>query len=306
MNTPRILSTAIIACATLAACNSVELIDPPQPPDNTDTGTGIIPVEVLDYSPAPGQFVNVLPTFKAGDDAAAMRQKAQEALNNGHEITLGAFGGSVTLRLSQAITDAPGPDFRVLGNAIIAGTGSDGRQYGSCEPGIVEVMYDANANGLPDDTWYELAGSAHSSSVPSFTVRYSAPAADAADATYIPWEAADGTSGWLPRLAAFHSQPYYPQWIQAPTLSFTARRLPDNGVYNPATGRYDLYCLSGYADAYPDNNDKSCLDIASAIDSDGRTVHLDAIHFIRITTAVLQVNGPLGEYSTEVAGIATP
>ena len=46
-------------------------------------------------------------------------------------------------------------------------------------------------------------------------------------------------------------------------------------------------------------DDAECI----KVDADGNYVRLDRIHFVRITTGVLQVNGPLGECSTEVAGI---
>ena len=35
---------------------------------------------VIDYSPAPGQFVNLLPEWEEGDDAAAMAAKALQAM----------------------------------------------------------------------------------------------------------------------------------------------------------------------------------------------------------------------------------
>ena len=40
---------------------------------------------VWEYSPAPGQFVNELPEYEAGDDANTMRLKAEEQIadNNG-------------------------------------------------------------------------------------------------------------------------------------------------------------------------------------------------------------------------------
>ena len=294
---------AAIALASLSACNSVELIDGPVTGPTGPTAE-LIDVEVLDYSPAPGQFVNLLPAWAPGDDAAAMRRKAREALNAGKDVTLGAFGGSLTLKLSQPIENRAAYDFRVRGNALLTGVGENGHEYGSSEPGIVEVMCDDNGNGLPDDTWYELKGTNFSESAPCTIVYYYGPTPDETATEYIKWSTADGTTGWLPYLKAFHDQPYWPQWMTGyKQLSTTARRLPDNGVNNPATARYDLYCYQGYADAFPDSSEKSALDISSAIDADGNYVRLDRIHFVRITTGVLQVNGPLGECSTEVAGI---
>jgi hypothetical protein len=121
---------------------------------------------------------------------------------------------------------------RVLGNSF----------DGSSEPGIVYVMQDANGNGLPDDTWYELAGSEFSKGTTNrkYSVTYTKPASATAD---IPWTDSDGKSGVIGR-NTYHSQNYYPAWAAAGTatygsaagivnvtansLKFTGTRLPDN------------------------------------------------------------------------------
>ena len=50
---------------------------------------------VYEYRPAPGQFVNELPEYNAGDTEETMRQKAEDRLayNAGSMITLGGYGG---------------------------------------------------------------------------------------------------------------------------------------------------------------------------------------------------------------------
>lgn len=165
-------------------------------------------------------------------------------------------------------------------------------------------MCDDNDNGLPDDTWYELRGSRYDEAVRGLTVTFHEPLPDATNEQYIQWTASDGAAGWINRVDSYHKQPFFPQWL-APvqSMTFTGVRLPDNGRFNELTGRYDLYNWQGYADSYPDLDEKSALDISSAVDADGRFVHLERIHFVRITTGVLQCNGPLGECSTEVSGI---
>ncbi len=295
--------TSAAAIALFSACNSVEQIDIPASEPPVETG-GLVEVEVLDYSPAPGQFVNVLPAYEKGDDSRSMCLKAQKSLNSGKDVSLGAWGGSITIKISKAIENIDGYDFRVRGNAYISGVDKDGLSYGSCEPGIVEVMCDDNDNGLPDDTWYELRGSRYDEAVRGLTVTFHEPLPDATNEQYIQWTASDGAAGWINRVDSYHKQPFFPQWL-APvqSMTFTGVRLPDNGRFNELTGRYDLYNWQGYADAYPDLDEKSALDISSAVDADGRFVHLERIHFVRITTGVLQCNGPLGECSTEVSGI---
>lgn len=167
--------------------------------------------KVFEYSPAPGQFVNLLPEYSAGDTAADMADKAGECLvgdRNPGAISLGAFGGYVVFGFDHTIVNVPGEyDLRILGNAVISDRDSNG---GSCEPGIVYVMRDENGNSLPDDTWYELAGAEYNAETTrhNFTVTYTRPAAGHAptpsadskhitDTTYIPWTASDGTTGYI-------------------------------------------------------------------------------------------------------------
>ena len=66
--------------------------------------------KVVDYSPAPGQFVNTMPTYEKGDDAAKMAQKCTESManNNRKTITLGAFGGSVTFHFDHSVANIAG------------------------------------------------------------------------------------------------------------------------------------------------------------------------------------------------------
>ena len=66
--------------------------------------------KVVDYSPAPGQFVNTMPTYNKGDDAAKMAQKCTDMLANNKRdmITLGAFGGSVTFHFDHSVANIAG------------------------------------------------------------------------------------------------------------------------------------------------------------------------------------------------------
>lgn len=74
-------------------------------------------------------------------------------------VSLGGFGGYIVVGFDHTIENKSGLcDFRVLGNAFYANGASD---YGSSEPGVIQVCYDANGNGLPDDGWYEIAGSSY-------------------------------------------------------------------------------------------------------------------------------------------------
>lgn len=49
--------------------------------DNFTEGTPYI-TKVLDYRPAPGQFVNVMPEYEDGDTQESMNKKVLEAIGN--------------------------------------------------------------------------------------------------------------------------------------------------------------------------------------------------------------------------------
>lgn len=275
-----------MAVLTLASCASTE----PEP--EVKPTAGLAQVEVIDYSPAPGQFVNTLPEWNPGEGRETVTARAQQSLCRGEVISLGAWGGSVTLRLKTPVRDKAGDDMRILGNAFLSGTLADGRPYGSAEPGIIELMADNNGNGLPDDGWHRLPGSADAQALDGYTVTYQAPATGA---NAIVYTCSDGTSGSLAIQPQYHSQPYFPGWLSATELTFTGTRLPDNGVLDQATGYYRLVIYDGYADCRPNADSRSAIDISAA--------GLRRVDFVRITTGVLQDNGQTGECSTEVAGI---
>lgn len=249
---------------------------------------------VLDYTPGAGQFVNQLPPYTAGDDAAAMRAKCLDRLSRGQLVSLGGFGGSITVGFDRPIANKEGEcDFRVLGNAI----------DGSAEPGIVMVARDDNGNGVADDEWYELRGSeyANPATLHAYAVTYHRPAADTDP---VRWTDNMGSEGYIER--TIHPQSFYPGWITADSYTLTGERLPDNGTWDAARGMWVMAAYAyGYADNQPNSGEGSCMDIGWAVNADGEAVRLDAVDFVRIVTAVNQQipTGLVGELSTEVAGI---
>lgn len=259
-------------------------------------------VLVLDYSPMPGQFVNEQPQYVAGDTRQTMRAKAQALLNKGYCVSLGAWGGSMTVRLLTPVKrDAGGAlNLRIAGNAFINGH-LDGRAYGSAEPGIVQIMHDTNGNLLPDDEWYTVlpVGAKY---VTDFEVTYFRHEDTDDDAHYIRWEANDGTEGYILRYAAEHSHAFFPAWEDAPTLRCRGIRIADNGVYDAASHQYQLFAVNNTADSYPANSPLSVIDLGAAVDAHGNPYPHPQVDFVRVYTGVLQCNGPLGEVSTEISG----
>lgn len=271
---------------------------------------------VYEYCPAPGQFVNEMPRYEEGDTYADILQKAEDCISGTNDImiSLGAYGGYVTFGFDHTVMNGPGYDFRIWGNAFYELTQPD-KKGGSAEPGIVMVSYDANCNGLPDDEWYELAGSEYKNpaTLHDYTITYRRPGPDHApvpgddgfltDTEYIPWTDSTGDSGFVAR-NSFHSQDYWPKWIEGDRLSFTGTRLPRNAVDLSGDGSYYvLYSYPwGYADNHPnDYADLNSFDISWAVDRSGNPVILPGVDFVRVFTGVNQYCGWLGETSTEIS-----
>ncbi len=275
---------------------------------------------VLEYRPAPGQFVNSLPPYSPGDTEADMCRKVFECIGGKNDVlvSLGNYGGYVTFAFDHTVLNIPGQyDFKIDGNAFYAASNPNPdapAQGGSSEPGIVMVSVDCNGNGLPDDPWYELAGSEYykPGTRHGYTLTYWRPGPDhvptpvdgsVSDGTYIRYESADGDTGWVQR-NVYHSQDYWPGWLDPDRLTFTGTCLPPNAVDESHQGNYYVqYAYPwGYADNHPnDLGDLSCFKIDWAVDASGRPVHLNGIDFIRVYTGINQQCGWLGETSTEIS-----
>ena len=271
--------------------------------------------KVLEYNPAPGQFINTMPQYEEGDTYATMLQKVEESIagTNRTLISLGAWGGYVTFAFDHSVVNTPNQsDFLVEGNSFYASATSKG---GSSEPGIVMVSIDINQNGLPDDPFYQLAGSEYAA--PSTQHQYSltyyrtsanhTPQPDKknslTDSTYIRWKDNQNQSGYLHK-NTFHTQEYFPQWLKDSTLTFVGSRLPDNAYDPNGKGAYWVQqpFEYGYADCHPNDSIARCsFDIEWAVTNDGKPIHLPCVDFVRVYTGVFQQCGWTGEISTEIS-----
>ncbi|MBP5476665.1 MAG: hypothetical protein J6Y00_03150 [Paludibacteraceae bacterium] len=270
---------------------------------------------VFEYRPAPGQFINTLPASEAGDTEETMAQKAEECLADDKQvmISLGGYGGYVVFGFDHEVLNVAGEyDMKILGNGFYSATQKEDEPLGgSSEPGIVMVSRDDNGNGLPDDEWYELAGSEETNekTLFNYSITYYRPNDDTPAETYIRWEDSEGVTGYIPK-NSFHKQAYYPEWIAEDEMTFTGTRLRDNGIDLSGKGtNYVLYCFDwGYADNHPnevkDHPERhvSEFDLSWAVDKNRQPVHLEGIHFVKVYNAMNQVCGWLGETSTEVMG----
>ncbi len=310
--------------------------------------------KVYDYLPAPGQFVNKVPAYSVGEPRDSLIARVERILCGRTEIvndtvetpggdiivvndttievkpgllSLGSYGGYVVFGFDHPVVNVEGEyDLQIFGNAAQAEQSS--REGGSCEPGIVMVSRDVNHNGIPDDPWYELAGSEYNNpkTQKHFTITYYKPDPNKppvpeppfiTDAEYIRWtcNSIDSIQQGYVRKNSFNAQSYWPLWIESETLTFTGTKLRCNAVDESGQGSYwvQYFFDWGYVDNRPDKCYGYGIDtpIATlnngfkldwAVDDEGNPVELKKIDFVKVYSAMLQDCGWLGETSTEVAG----
>ncbi|ASZ10715.1 hypothetical protein KTO58_21945 [Chitinophaga pendula] len=291
MNTKKSVLIAASALAlTFAACQK-EAISPDAAAltgqnNKSQTERVVSPyvTRVLEYKPAPGQFINA--TYGSQSDAQNVIGVYDPA-NWQKIVTLGAYGGYIIFGFDHSITNqANKTDFIIYGNAFE----SNGNYFS--EPGVVWVSRDVNANGLADDPWYQIKGSYYNNTATkhNYVVTYTLPSPQNAD---VPWTSNTGDNGLVLRNSWHTQASYYPLWLGVNSYALGGTRLPDNYAGGPT--------ITGYADSTPDG-DK--IDISWAVNASGNPVSLASIDFVKVQSGIQKMNGTLGEVSTEVAGAA--
>ena len=251
---------------------------------------------VLDYSPAPGQFINTTPQYVEGEPIDSLLARVLWNITGRYIyetyemldgtvwvdstfsvqpglISLGGYGGSVTFGFDHPVVNVPDAlDLQIFGNAFTQ-TGS--ATAGSSEPGIVMVSRDVNGNGLADDPWYELAGSEYGSksTYHHYEITYYRPDEGHVpvpqnpfftDTQHIRWTAVNhdlGTTseGYIAQ-NSFHKQSYWPQWVDEPTITISGALLPEN-FEDDGSGQNFVQDFKGwgYVDNRPDYNYEEAL-----------------------------------------------
>jgi len=263
--------------------------------------------KVYEFKPAPGQFTN--------DGGNSDLSKTNFLIGNVGQglVSLGGYGGYLVFGFDHAVTNAAGADLGIYGNPLV-GAGTE-----FSEPGIVCVMQDQNKNGLPDDTWYELAGSEYTASttIKNYKITYYKPQNLTED---IRWTDNQNRQGLVLR-NQFHTQDYYPSWATSNEISFTGTL-----VKNTLTAG-DIITNKPLGIGYADNGSSDYLnlqeqfgrgyntfDIDWAVNANGDKVTLTSIDFVKVYTGQNSNGNPfspdnnnersrfIGEISTEFAG----
>jgi hypothetical protein len=247
---------------------------------------------VVEYAPAPGQFVSN-PTFNDPTRALGPPQGGGTSQpNNASVVTLGGFGGSITLAFDHTVMDDAlnplGLDAIVFGNAYWVGGNRD-RHWAECA--AIEISLDANGNGLADDAWHIILGS------------------------HLEWPTDDnalptdlfGASVVVNPHARTEVEGIYGYAEYAPTLLLgdtDADNLVDDFTVTPEMF-YTVPDDPFEVGITPGSCGGDAFDIAWAIDPlTGEPAQLSGFDFIRITTAVNFVSPIFGEKSAEIDAVA--
>lgn len=297
---------------------------------------------VLEYVPAPGQNIN---GAAFGDPSRALGPPAgggTQAADNTKVVTLGGFGGSITLGFASRVEDSPcnpmGLDAIVFGNAFWVNQNPNRRW---AEGAVIEISADANGNGVADDAWFVIRGS-------------SLPSPAQAVWRMQTWDNAPGTPAPPTNPAWYPSAPGFPGWpssystagFELPAPFRVSVLVNPNGTGATVEGHF------GYADVSPtmllgdmsgakggagenlltDPEDQpgidpgefyttpddplavgvtpgsgggDAFDIKWAVDPvTGAPAGLSGFDFIRIRTGVDVVHPSLGEMSAEIGAVA--
>jgi len=255
---------------------------------------------VYDFTPAPGQYVNENYTATTMEEACTY---AAARMQEGVYVSLGGFGGSVTVGFDHSIDNDGDYNFAI----------KEASYTNYSEPGIVWVMQDENGDGLPNDTWYELKGSEYGldCTVQDYAVTYYRPEAPGQP---VAWTDNHGGSGTIDYLISFHKQDYYyPLWVTEDRYTLRGSRLEARNY--DQSGRGVLWINPDYGWGYADNHSETDMlperatgetkgwnhfRISDAVTFDGLPANLQYIDFIKVQTGLNTKSGWLGEVSTEV------
>lgn len=240
--------------------------------------------EIIEYKPAPGQFINT---------SLGSPEAAQGIVGRlGDDLSLGGFGGYVTFKFDHKVKNIDGVDFVIFGNAF----------EGSSEPGIVMVQ----SGGV----WYELKGSEYEHATKNYTITYHRPDSDSDD---VPWTDNQQGTGAIEKLS-MHPQAYFPKFLNVSTLTFSGSLIHLNAYIDPEKLQWVLEAFgSGYVDNFSkdyaeivggdkDTKGSNKFDLSTAVDAAGNRVKLTEIDAVKVYNCVNQEAGPLGECSTEIRG----
>ena len=262
--------------------------------------------KVYEYMPAPGHQVNgytiVGDLIRSG---ASMEEACDTVLSHWKKmwsVSMGAQGGYVVAGFDHSVENSGNYDLAIKGNPF---------SYQS-EPGIIWVSQDVNGDGLPNDPWYELAGSEYgtANSTAEYAITYYKPQVPQ---SHTAWKDCLGNTGIVPYMSLWNTHAYYWQdWVEGTEHTYFGTRLKDTHTYErgytmepPFDWGYVDNQGSDYFknDAFDAINAMGYYKINNAKTWDGKAANLQYIDFVKVQTAQTGYSPNLGDISTEVYGI---
>jgi len=254
---------------------------------------------VYEYMPAPGHQVNgYIIVGESYPDNCTHEQACDSVMahfSRKWSVSLGGQGGYLIAGFDHSVPAGGAPyDLCIKGNPF---------SYQS-EPGIIWVSQDDNGDGLPNDQWFELAGSEYGTTnhTTEYAITYFHP--EKAKSA-IGWRDSNNDTGYIPYMSYWNPKPFYWQsWQKENEMTFFGSRLKDRSTYEKGISDIPPYDW-GYADNLGDFIDGPAgkmgyYKISNARTWDGHPANLQYIDFIKIQTAQTGSTPNLGEISTEV------
>jgi hypothetical protein len=200
----------------------------------------------------------------------------------GYEIWDATNGSSAT-----SVTQA-----KITGNAFASWS----------EPGIVWVQPDDNGNGIPDETWYELLGSAKNNVTRRFALTYIRDAlSEAPPNEYgqiirtIYWTDQRGRVGIIGGGWPAVGNDKGINGVAGTWITYTGTILGDSGGLQLNSGGSSGG--SGYVDSFGGND---LFYPRDAVNADGTSAGLTSFRFIKVQCAYFEYGDAFGERSTEI------
>jgi len=291
--------TTAIQTFTLHVC------PPPGTHQRSSRGRAIIN-KVYEFMPAPGHQVNgyiiVGDSYPPGCTHEQACDSVLAHFQRRWSVSLGSQGGYLIAGFDHSVRNSGGDyDLCIKGNPF---------SYQS-EPGIIWVSQDDNGDGLPNDQWFELAGSEYGTErhLTNYAITYYRPTLPHSATA---WRDCLGEAGYVPYLSYWNPHDYYWQpWVEGTEHTYFASRLADRSTYENGISVIPPYDW-GYVDnlSNPQSHFYDFIDgpagkmnyfrLSNARTWDGQPANLEYIDFIKIQTAQIGSTPNLGDISTEV------
>ena len=223
-------------------------------------------------------------------------------------VSLGNFGGYITYRFDQLITNDPNHPYGV--DFVVRGNNYDVNHLSFYEPANVLVSQDG-------ETWYTLAGSDHYSNNAYWDYTMTYTKSDKTVSVFggeaglgAEWTDNYGNKGISYLYPLKENYPLF-QWSdaleQSITVSGTLLEQAGNDPYGSGAAATPKW---GYADTcynglnpYTGDEGGEVFDLDWAVDENGQPVQLDWVKYVKVQTASNIDGGSIGEKSAEISAI---